>query len=93
MHHVETHDERYAQSRLLDRHLLQCPDLIDTLQVEDSPQLASLCQCSGLTVHGCPCVDVANRYQVQLSDLLFERHTRHEIVNVLVHFVVLSAGH
>ena len=77
MDDVHAYDKRYAQSRLLDGNILQGTNLVDTLQIEDAAQLSAGNALSYLGVYRSACDNlVAGRYQVQLSQLLFQRHLR-----------------
>ena len=68
MDDVHTHDEGYAQSRLLDSNILQGTNLVDTLQVEDATQLSIGNALADLRIY-CATRNnlVASRYQVELS--------------------------
>ena len=68
MDDVHTHDERYAQSRLLDGNILQGTNLLNALQVEDAAQLSARDALSHLGVNRSTRDNlVAGRYQVELS--------------------------
>ena len=68
MYDIHTHDEGYAQSRLLDGNVLQGTYLVDTLQVEDATQLSVGNALPHLRVYRSSRDNlVAGRYQVQLS--------------------------
>ena len=90
MQHVETEQQRNAEARLLDRHLLQATRIFRAVNVEERAGLtlqdSFLDVRAGIGTGG----GVVAREQVELPDLLLQRHLRDEVVDPLL--AVLGLG-
>ena len=93
--YVHAHQQRNAQTAVLDGDVLESLDLVESLDVEYAAHVAFCNVATHLGVQGSTGSDVASHHQVELTDFLLQGHLCHQLVDILLHrqdFTFLSCS-
>ncbi len=92
MDHVHTEDQRNTQAAFLYSQLLYIPDALYPFEVEETAHLSAGDLSGDVAALRLSGDDLSGNGQIELPDLLFQRHPAHQVVDEAIHISALMLG-